>query len=586
MRNSLLEKNWIKKELDSRSILNISQKYSLSDIAAKLLSTRTNKITDIKNFLEPTLVSFMPNPLIFNDMEKAGNRILKAIKNKEKIAIIGDYDVDGLTSTVLLKKYLKNFNIDVFTYIPDRITEGYGPNKKAIDIIKSKKNTLLFMLDCGTNSHEIISYVNKNKIDLIIIDHHKSNEKHSDEIIIINPNTIFDDSGYSFLCTAGLVFIFLSYLEKIVKKTNISEETPDNLTILLDLVALATVCDVVPLIDINRAFVYQGLKILSKRSNLGLKILSDESQLNKKPDEEDLGFFFGPRINAGGRVGSSDIGEKLLSSNNEDNAEILAKQLNTLNYQRKLIEENVYEESVKKILQDKKLKYKSLFIFNENWHEGVLGIVASRLKEKFNKPTIVLTKNKQIYKGSCRSIPGVDLGLFVLKSKEKKIIINGGGHQMAAGLSIKKENLKLLSDVFEKFVNNNKDIKEHNKDLFFDETISLNAINDNLIETIDSIGPYGLGNPKPRFLFNNVKIIKPVLVGETKKHLSFFISDGIKTIKAIIFYGLDNALGNSILSNYKKEFFSFIGFVKKSVWKNKVYFETIIEDGILSNYRI
>ena len=586
MRNSLLEKNWIKKELDSRSILNISQKYSLSDIAAKLLSTRTNKINDIKNFLEPTLVSFMPNPLIFNDMEKAGNRILKAIKNKEKIAIIGDYDVDGLTSTVLLKKYLKNFNIDVFTYIPDRITEGYGPNKKAIDIIKSKKNTLLFMLDCGTNSHEIISYVNKNKIDLIIIDHHKSNEKHSDEIIIINPNTIFDDSGYNFLCTAGLVFIFLSYLEKIVKKTNISEETPDNLTILLDLVALATVCDVVPLIDINRAFVYQGLKILSKRSNLGLKILSDESQLNKKPDEEDLGFFFGPRINAGGRVGSSDIGEKLLSSNNEDNAEILAKQLNTLNYQRKLIEENVYEESVKKILQDKKLKYKSLFIFNENWHEGVLGIVASRLKEKFNKPTIVLTKNKQIYKGSCRSIPGVDLGLFVLKSKEKKIIINGGGHQMAAGLSIKKENLKLLSDFFEKFVNNNKDIKEHNKDLFFDETISLNAINDNLIETIDSIAPYGLGNPKPRFLFNNVKIIKPVLVGETKKHLSFFISDGIKTIKAIIFYGLDNALGNSILSNYKKEFFSFIGFVKKSVWKNKVYFETIIEDGILSNYRI
>ena len=586
MRNSLLEKNWIKKELDSRSILNISQKYSLSDIAAKLLSTRTNEITDIKNFLEPTLFSFMPNPLIFNDMEKAGNRILKAIKNKEKIAIIGDYDVDGLTSAVLLKKYLKNFNIDVFTYIPDRITEGYGPNKKAIDIIKSKKNTLLFMLDCGTNSHEIISYVNKNKIDLIIIDHHKSNEKHSDEIIIINPNTIFDDSGYNFLCTAGLVFIFLSYLEKIVKKRNISEETPDNLTILLDLVALATVCDVVPLIDINRAFVYQGLKILSKRSNLGLKILSDESQLNKKPDEEDLGFFFGPRINAGGRVGSSDIGEKLLSSNNEDNAEILAKQLNTLNYQRKLIEENVYEESVKKILQDKKLKYKSLFIFNENWHEGVLGIVASRLKEKFNKPTIVLTKNKQIYKGSCRSIPGVDLGLFVLKSKEKKIIINGGGHQMAAGLSIKKENLKLLSDFFEKFVNNNKDIKEHNKDLFFDETISLNAINDNLIETIDSIGPYGLGNPKPRFLFNNVKIIKPVLVGETKKHLSFFISDGIKTIKAIIFYGLDNALGNSILSNYKKEFFSFIGFVKKSVWKNKVYFETIIEDGILSNYRI
>ena len=256
MTNSLLEKNWIKKELDSRSILNISQKYSLSDIAAKLLSTRTNNITDIKNFLEPTLLSFMPDPLIFNDMEKAGKRILKAIKNKEKVAIIGDYDVDGLTSTVLLKKYLKNFNIDVFTYIPDRITEGYGPNKKAIDVINSKEHTLLFMLDCGTNSHEIISYVNKNKIDLIIIDHHKSNEKHSSEVIIINPNTIFDDSGYNFLCTAGLVFVFLSYLEKIIKNLNISHKKKDNLINSLDLVALATVCDVVPLIDINRAFIF------------------------------------------------------------------------------------------------------------------------------------------------------------------------------------------------------------------------------------------------------------------------------------------------------------------------------------------
>ena len=587
MRNSLLGKNWIKKELDSRFILNISQKYFLSKIASNLLSTRTSKITEIKNFLEPTLDFCMPDPLIFNDMEKAGNRILKAIKNKEKIAVIGDYDVDGLTSTVLLKKYLKNFNIDVFTYIPDRITEGYGPNKKAIDIIKSKKNTLLIMLDCGTNYHEVISYVLKNKIDLIIIDHHKSNEKHSNEIIIINPNIVFDDSGYNFLCTAGLVFIFLSYLEKLVKKSNISDQKSENLMTFLDLVALATVCDVVPLIDINRAFVYQGLKIFSKRSNLGLKTLSDENQLSKKPDEEDLGFFFGPRINAGGRVGKSDIGEKLLSSNNEDSAEILAKQLNTLNYQRKLIEENVYEESVKKIIEDKRFKYNSLFIFNENWHEGVLGIVASRLKEKFNKPVIILTKNKQIFKGSCRSIPGIDLGVFILKAKKKEIIINGGGHEMAAGLSIKRENLKLFSDFFEDFVNNNKDIsKEHNKNLFFDETISLNAINDELIETIDNIGPYGLGNPKPRFLFNNVKIIKPVLVGETKKHLSFFVSDGIKTIKAIIFYGLDNALGKSILSNYKKEFFSFIGFVKKSVWKNKVYFETIIEDGILSNDRI
>jgi single-stranded-DNA-specific exonuclease len=511
-------------------------------------------------------------------MEKGGNRILDAIKNKEKIAILGDYDVDGLSSIVLLREYFKFFNIEVFSYIPDRITEGYGPNKKAIDKIKSEKTSLLIMLDCGTNSHDIISYVFKNKIDLIIIDHHKSNEKHSDELILINPNTIFDNSKYNFVCTAGLVFIFLFFIQKLIKKINLSKKIP-NLTNYLDLVALATVCDVVPLIDINRTFVFQGLKILSKRSNLGLKVLADEGQLNKKPDEEDLGFFFGPRINAGGRIGIANIGEQLLISNDEKHAEKLVKQLNTLNYQRKLIEDKVFEEALEKIYKEKKNKYKSLFIFRKDWHEGVLGIVASRLKEKFNKPVIILTRNKKIFKGSCRSILGIDIGLLILKAKQKKIIVNGGGHQMAAGLSINEENLNLFQTFFEEYVKENK--SHNNKSFFFDETISLNAINDELIDSINNIAPYGLGNPKPKFLFTNLKIIKPNLVGETKKHLSFFITDGIKTIKAIIFYAMDSSLGNSILSNYNKTLFSFIGSVKRSLWKNKVYFETIIEDVII-----
>ena len=579
MKDSLLKKNWIKRQLDSRLILNISQQYSLSKIASTLLSTRSKKISEIKNFLEPTLDFYLPNPLIFNDMEKAGNRILDAIKNKEKIAVLGDYDVDGISSVVLLREYFKFFNNEVFSYIPDRITEGYGPNKKAIDRIKSEKTSLLIMLDCGTNSHNIISYVFKNKIDLIIIDHHKSNEKHSDELILINPNTIFDNSGYNFLCTAGLVFIFLFFIQELIKKRNLYTNKTPSLTNYLDLVALATVCDVVPLIDINRTFVYQGLKIFSKRSNLGLKILSDEGQLNKKPDEEDLGFFFGPRINAGGRVGRSDIGEQLLISNDEKHAETLVKQLNTLNYQRKLIEEKVFEEAIEKIYKEKKHKYKSLFIFKKDWHEGVLGIVASRLKEKFNKPVIILTRNKQIFKGSGRSILGIDIGLLILQAKQKQIIVSGGGHQMAAGLSIKEENLNLFQTFFEKYSTENK--SQTNNSFFFDEAISLSAINDQLIDSINNIAPYGLGNPKPKFLFSNIKIIKPTLVGESKKHLSFFITDGIKTIKAIIFYAMDNALGNIILNNYNKTLFSFIGFVKRSIWKKKLYFETIIEDAII-----
>ena len=579
---SLLKKNWVKKEINSRLALAISQKYSLSNIISSLLSTRSIDIDKIKNFLKPNIEDFFPDPLIFNDMDKAAERLIKVIKNKEKVAILGDYDVDGLTSIVLLKKYLKLFGVDVFSYIPDRIKEGYGPNKNAIDKIKSKDPNLLIMLDCGTNSHEIISYIRNYKIDLIIIDHHKSNEKHLNEVILINPNTIYDTSGYNFLCSVGLLFVVLHYVQTLLKKDNVYKKDLPEVKSFLDLVALGTVCDVVPLIDLNRAFVYQGLKIFAKRSNIGLKILSDDSQLNKKPNEEDLGFFFGPRINSGGRVGKPDIGEDLLLSNDEDKLSIIVKQLNTLNYQRKLIEDKVYEESLKKIFEEKKFNQNSIFIYKDNWHEGVIGIVASRLKDKFNKPSIILTSNKDIYKGSGRSITGIDIGLLVLKAKKENIIINGGGHQMASGLSIKKENLNLFADFFENYVKEQKTKLKKNDNLYYDEAISINGINDELIEAIDAISPYGVSNSKPKFLISNVRIIKPKCVGETKKHLSFLVKDSTnKTIKAIIFNGLDNDLGKTILSNYKKNLFSFITFVKQSNWKNKIYFELIIEDGVL-----
>ena len=239
-------------------------------------------------------------------------------------------------------------------------------------------------------------------------------------------------------------------------------------------------------------------------------------------------------------------------------------------------------ESLKKIFEEKKFNQNSIFIYKDNWHEGVIGIVASRLKDKFNKPSIILTSNKDIYKGSGRSITGIDIGLLVLKAKKENIIINGVGHQMASGLSIKKENLNLFADFFENYVKEQKTKLKKNDNLYYDEAISIKGINDELIEAIDAISPYGVSNSKPKFLISNVRIIKPKCVGETKKHLSFLVKDSTnKTIKAIIFNGLDNDLGKTILSNYKKNLFSFITFVKQSNWKNKIYFELIIEDGVL-----
>ena len=310
--------------------------------------------------------------------------------------------------------------------------------------------------------------------------------------------------------------------------------------------------------------------------------MSDEGQLNKKPDEEDLGFFFGPRINAGGRVGKPNIGEKLLITNEEYEADLLVKQLNTLNYQRKLIEEKVYEECIIQITRKQMHNKNSLFVYDDHWHEGVIGIVASRLKEKFNKPVIILTKNNNTFKGSGRSIQGIDIGYLILLSKQKNIILNGGGHQMAAGLSISKNKLLLLENFFENFVKKNIRKNKYDNCLIIDQIISIEGINDELIDSINKISPFGIGNPKPKFLLHNVRIIKPTLVGESKNHLSFIITDTtLKTIKAIIFRAADNLLGKTILSNYKKNLFSFTGFVKKSFWKNKTNFEIIIEDGVL-----
>ena len=581
--NSLLNNFWVKNEPNRRLSLNISQKYSLNNIVSNLLSLRIFDANNVNDFLEPTLEKYLPNPTIFNDLKKASVRVFNAIKNKENISILGDYDVDGLSSIAILKKYFNFFGVNTFSYIPDRINEGYGPNLKAIDIIKSKKTSLLIMVDCGTNSHDIISYIKKKKIDLIIIDHHKSNDEHENVFAFINPNSIHDKSEHSFLCSTGLTFIFINYLQKIFQLKNYKSSNKIDINNMLDLVALATVCDVVPLIGLNRAFVFQGLRILSRRQNIGLKMLSDISLLTKKPDEEDLGFFFGPRINAGGRVGKSDIGEKLLITNNEEELEILVNQLNTLNYQRKLIEEKVYNESINQIIKEKKFKKDSIFIFNSNWHEGVLGIVASRIKDKYHKPVIILTKkDNNIFKGSGRSVSGIDIGFLILQAKQKKIILNGGGHQMAAGLSINKNDLKTFESFFENFVKKNCKVSNREKILNIDEVITIKSVNEDLMEGIEKIGPYGLGNPKPIFLFQKVKIIKPKLVGETKKHISFFVSDGTKkTIKAIFFNGLDNELGKTILNSFKGNFFSLAGVIKRSFWQNKKEFQIIIEDGVL-----
>ena len=583
VKNSLLNKAWIKTNTNNRLSLHISQKYSFTELTSSLLSSRNENIEKIDSFLNPKLKIFFPNPIVFHDMEKSVERILLSLKYKEKISVFGDYDVDGLSSTALIKKYFDLLDIPIFSYIPDRIKEGYGPNKKAIDKIKSENVSLLIFVDCGTTSFEEVSYAKKLGIDVIIIDHHKPESKLPNAYSIINPNTLQDTSGFNYLCATGLTYIFIVFLNKYIKKNNLYKKNVfPNLLNFLDIVALATVCDVVPLIKLNRAFVRQGLKILAKRLNLGLKVMADESKLKKKPDEEDLGYFFGPRLNAGGRLGKSNLGEKLLFTKDISEAELLVKQLNTFNYQRKLIEEKVFNEATKQI-DNRALKNYSLVLNDTNWHEGVLGIVASRIKEKYNKPVFLLKKNNNILKGSGRSISNIDIGSLVILAKQKNIILNGGGHQMAAGITLPNNKL----DKFKTFLEEH--VKEKTKKTFLynylqiDSILSVSGINNDLFKMLEDISPFGSENPKPIFALKNVKIIKPKIVGESKNHISFYVSDrSTKTIKGIAFHSVNNLLGQVILTNYKKNLFNLAGYLKKNEWQKKDYFELIVEDGVIS----
>ena len=589
VKHSLLKKSWIKRNENKRLVLQISQKFSYSILKSELISSRCSNIDEIDNFLNPTLKNFFPHFSVFNDMDKAINRTFKAISNKENIAVLGDYDVDGLSSIGLIKNFFDNLKQSIFIYIPDRIKEGYGPNQNAIDKIKLKKISLLIIVDCGTNSSKVISYAKNIGIDIIVIDHHKPSSDITKNCLLINPKLINDSSGLDYLCATGITFIFLVFLNKLlIKKHFYKNNKLPNMLNFLDLVALATVCDVVPLVHLNRTFVRQGLKILKNRQNLGLKVLADESKLNKKPDEEDLGFFYGPRLNAGGRVGKADIGLKLLCTKEINEAEILTKQLNTFNYQRKLIEDKILDEINNQIDIDNKVNKKnSLVLYNDNWHEGVLGIIASRVKDKLNKPVFILSKKGNVLKGSGRSISNIDIGSFTILAKQKKIILRGGGHQMAAGVTVTNEKLVEFINFFEAFVSKNKKKNSSLNFLNIDAAISINGINDKLIKEINSIGPYGSGNPRPIFVLKSIKILKPLIVGDSKKHISFIASERSgQSIKCVAFQCVDNKLGKTILSDYKNNSFHLAGYLKKSKWKNKDYFELIIADVSIDEHNI
>jgi len=574
---SVSGKNWISKEFNSEDINFFKTNYFLDEIVAKLLSIRKIKKEDVQFFLKPLIKNTLPNPYILKDMDLAIERMEGAIFNKEKIGIFGDYDVDGATSTSVLGQYFELLNIPFEIYIPDRKTEGFGPNETAFSKLIDLGVNLIFTVDCGTLSYSPIEFAKKKNTDVIILDHHQSETKLPAAHAIVNPNRFDDKSELNYLCAAGVCFMFLIALNKRLRDQNWflnnSIKEPDLMNI-LDLVSLGTVCDVVPLVGLNRAIVYQGLKILKKKNNLGLKTLIEVCNIEHTLTTYDLGYVLGPRINAGGRVGKSTHGANLLLNQNSKNAFKLSVDLNSYNKERQILE----NELLKKILNTdyENSKDPVIILSGENWHEGIIGIIAARVKDKYNKPTIIISFNGGIGKGSGRSIYGFDLGSTIIGAVQSALLVKGGGHKMAAGFTIDMKNIEKFKEfVFRKFKSINVNLTEK-KNYYFDAEIAPSAMNIEFYEKINLLAPFGSGNSEPRFIIKDVKLINSKIVGE--KHIkSVFVGSDSTTLKGISFNSVETELGSYLLKKNIKPF-DIAGKLSLNEWRGKRNVEFIIDD--------
>ncbi len=574
---SVSGKKWILKKYNEEETSYIKENFFLDEIVSKLISIRNINRADIESFLNPLIKNYLPNPEILIDMKKASLRTLKTIANNEKIGIFGDYDVDGASSTALLGNFFSYLKIPYEIYIPDRRKEGYGPSINAFKKLIDNGVQLIFTVDCGTLSFDAIKYANQKNIDVIVLDHHQSEVKLPDAYSVINPNRIDDKSNLNYLCAAGVTFVFLVSLNKELRSNNWFIEkniNEPNLINYLDLVSLGTICDVVPLVGLNRAIVKQGLKILKLKKNLGLKTLLDFCDISTSPKVYHLGYYLGPRINAGGRVGKSSHGANLLLSSNPKDAFKLASELDIFNRQRQILENEVYT----KILNSLKIypSDPSIIIIGDNWHEGVIGIVASKLKDKFNKLVIIISVEGEIGKASARSVSGIDIGSLIISATQEKILIKGGGHKMAGGFSIKTSNIeKFKSFVNTKIKKINEDFKEAKK-LYLDSVISPSAINLEFYNKVDTLAPFGSGNPEPRFIIEDLKSVNHKIIQE--KHIKSILKgkDG-STIKCIAFNSLDSEIGAYLL-NKNNKLFNIAGKLSLNEWKGQSNVEFIIDD--------
>lgn len=573
-------RRWVDRLDPSRAAaaLAIAQTHGLPELVGRLLAARGAETGTMPHLLDPALRHLMPDPTSLRDMERAAERLARAIRRREPVAVFGDYDVDGAASVALIDRFLRAHGLSAATYIPDRLIEGYGPSPSALAGLAEEGAKLIITVDCGTTSGEAIEAANGAGSEVIVIDHHQADEALPAAYAVVNPNRHDDLSGQSHLAAAGVVFLFLTATARVLRRDGAyANSVEPDLLGLLDMVALATVCDVVPLKGVNRAFVAKGLAALRLRHNAGLRALTDAARVDSAPTAHTLGFILGPRINAGGRVGASGLGAKLLATDDDAEARVLAARLEALNTERKAIEERMIEEAFSAAEQIADEGGPVLWLAAEGWHKGLLGLIASRVADRFQRPAFVTAyESGGQGTGSARSIAGVDLGRAIREAVQEGVLSKGGGHAMAAGFRLERRHEDRVRAFLAARLTS--PVRDAVRVLGFpiDGALTAGGASKELMDLLDRAGPYGQGHPEPRFAFPAHRLGRVRLLKEKHVRCTLTASDGSR-LEACAFRAGGTPLAELLLGAEGLPL-HVAGHLRRDTWNGRDGIELLIED--------
>lgn len=580
---SVTGKRWHPRTTDDRQALAIAEANGLPEIVARVLAGRGIGIDRVNNFLNPTLRATLPNPSSLRDMDRACERIVRAINDGERIGVFADYDVDGATSAALLARFFAAIGHELAVYVPDRMSEGYGPNIGGMRALQADGASVVITVDCGTTAHEPLAEAAALGLDVVVLDHHVAEAALPEAVAVVNPNRLDEDNDCGQLAAVGVAFLFAVAVNRALRDACWYGEghAEPNLMAWLDLVALGTICDVVPLTGVNRALVSQGLKVMARRNNPGIAALADVAGLDERPGAYHAGFVLGPRVNAGGRVGESGLGARLLSIDDPTEIGDIAARLDRYNKERREIEAEVLDRATELAeAQDAgadATKEPVILVAERGWHPGVIGIVASRLRERFNRPACVLAIEGEAAKGSGRSIPGAALGSAVIAARQAGILTAGGGHAMAAGFTVAIDRIGELKSFLDDHMARQLDYRIPPPGLAIDAALTPKGATANIVDALEAVGPHGSGNPRPRFALPRVKIARADVVGSDHVRCFLVGAEGGPRLKGVAFRSVGTPLGEALLTAGGAPL-HVAGHLKADRWRGSDAVELVIED--------